>query len=104
MSDNMETPNRQTDTGMFLARSQVIVVLAALVVTAVGSFAIGYVAATANSTGNVPAMKVFWEAWRLADAEFYYDKPSQVDRVYSAINGMLASYQDQFTIFLAPVS
>jgi carboxyl-terminal processing protease len=98
----MNPPTRRTDNDIVMARSQVLVVLAALVVTAVGSFVIGYVAATANSTGNVPAMKVFWEAWRLVDNEFYYDKPSQTDRVYSAISGMLASYQDQFTIFLPP--
>jgi carboxyl-terminal processing protease len=99
----MEYQNGRSDERIVLARSQVLVILAALVVTAIGSFAIGYVAATVNSTGNVPAMKVFWEAWRLADSEFYYTKPSETDRVYGAINGMLASFQDQFTAFVAPV-
>src|SRR5262245_39065703 len=100
----MEYQNERSGDTIIMGRSQVLVILAALVVTAVGSFAIGYVAATVNSTGNVPAMKVFWEAWRLADSEFYYTKPSDTERVYGAINGMLASYQDQFTAFVSPAA
>ncbi len=100
----MDNHNDRSRENIVLARSQVLVILAALVVTAIGSFALGYVASTVSNTRNIPAMKVFWEAWNLADSEFYYTKPSDTERVYGAINGMLASYQDQFTAFSPPVA
>lgn len=86
---------------VMIPRSVVIVVLAALVVTALGSFGAGYLVATGNLR-TPPGMKVFWEAWNLADSEFYYDKPSDQERIYGAIRGMLATYQDQFTAFAPP--
>ncbi len=86
---------------VLIPRSVVVVVLAALLVTAFGSFVAGYLVAT-GSNRTPPGMKVFWEAWNLADSEFYYDKPSDQERIYGAIRGMLATYQDPFTAFAPP--
>ncbi len=83
-------------------QGQVFIILAAVVIVAAGAFGAGYVVATANNARSTPDMRVFWEAWRLADSEFYYTKPSDQERVYSAVRGMLASYNDQFTLFTAP--
>ena len=47
---------------------------------------------------------MFWEAWNTAEQDFYYDKPAAKDRVYGAIRGMLAAYDDQFTMFEPPAS
>jgi carboxyl-terminal processing protease len=100
----MQYTNDKGGDNIVLARGAVLVVLMVLLVTAIGSFAIGYVAATANSTGNIPAMKVFLEAWKLADTEFYYEKPSETERVHGAINGMLATFKDPFTAFSPPAA
>jgi len=83
-------------------QGQVFIILAAVVIVAAGGFGAGYAVATANNARSTPDMRVFWEAWRLADSEFYYTKPSDQERVYGAVRGMLASYNDQFTLFTPP--
>jgi carboxyl-terminal processing protease len=83
-------------------RGQALVILIALVVLTAGSFAAGYMVATAGVGRPSADMKVFWEAWNLADAEFYYAKPDEKDRVYGAIQGMLATYKDPYTLFVPP--
>jgi carboxyl-terminal processing protease len=84
------------------ARGQALVILVALVVLTGGSFAAGYMVATAGVGRPAADMKVFWEAWNLTDAEFYYAKPDEKDRVYGAIQGMLAAYKDPYTLFVPP--
>jgi carboxyl-terminal processing protease len=83
--------------------STVAIVLVALLVTAIGSFMAGYTVANAG-VGRPDEIKVFWEAWSTAEQDFYYEKPSSKDRVYGAIRGMLAAYDDQFTMFEPPAS
>jgi carboxyl-terminal processing protease len=96
--------------------------LAALVV--IGSFAAGYVTratlvpalvpSVAASTGPLapqivfsdadmpPEFEVFWEAWSFVEREFYGDTPSQQERVYGAIRGMVNAYGDENTAFIEP--
>src|SRR5829696_9262764 len=83
-------------------QGQTIIMLAAMVIVATTAFAAGYVIATTSSTRNLPNMKVFQEAWNLANNEFYYDKPTDKDRMYGAINGMLSTYKDPFTLLIPP--
>jgi len=51
---------------------------------------------------NQPAMGVFWEAWGIVQSEFYKDVPSETERVYGAIRGMVATYGDEHTAFIDP--
>ncbi|MCS6870466.1 MAG: S41 family peptidase [Anaerolineae bacterium] len=86
----LQTPLRST---------QLIVVLAALLVTAFSAFVAGYVVALSGSQGN---LRLAEEVWQLTDRHFYYQKPSAQERLYGAINGLLATFQDPNTIFLPP--
>jgi carboxyl-terminal processing protease len=45
---------------------------------------------------------VFWETWNLVDKEFYGDVPAVQQRMYGAIQGMVASLKDPHTVFLDP--
>ncbi len=78
----------------------IIIVVGAIIVVAAGAFFAGY--SVASASNHTQSMHVFWEAWNLAENEFYYDKPSETDRIYGAINGMLAMYKDRFTFLLPP--
>lgn len=45
---------------------------------------------------------LFWEVWNLVNEEFYYDLPSDQERVYGAIQGMLRVMGDPYTAFTDP--
>lgn len=47
-------------------------------------------------------MDVFWEVWNLLDSRFYYDVPSNEDRVQGAISGMVQSMGDPYTAYVPP--
>lgn len=47
-------------------------------------------------------MGVFWQAWDLMDGAFYGDKPSDEERVREAVRGMVASFDDPYTVFVDP--
>jgi carboxyl-terminal processing protease len=70
-----------------------------------------FVSATlADQTGDgiAPAeastsFTVFWEVWDLVQREFYHTEPlDQQQMTYGAIRGMLASLDDEYTIFQEP--
>jgi carboxyl-terminal processing protease len=47
--------------------------------------------------------EVFWDVWQLVDSEFYHNEPLDKQRmVYGAIKGMLASLEDDYTVFQEP--
>lgn len=80
-----------------------LVVVAALIVTAAGSFVAGL--AVANNTNLIHSGGVwtpFWQAWDTINDEFYYTKPSEADRVRGAIRGLLSTLDDKYTLYIAP--
>lgn len=46
--------------------------------------------------------KVFWEAWRVLDQDFFGELPSAQDRTYAAIRELLMQLDDPYTIFVEP--
>lgn len=57
----------------------------------------------AGPPANTPAeFDIFWEAWSFLNREFYGDVPADSDRVYGAIRGMVASFDDPNTAFIDP--
>jgi carboxyl-terminal processing protease len=50
-----------------------------------------------------PEMTTFWEAWSFLNEQFYGDIPPDNERIYGAIRGMVASFDDQHTAFIDPV-
>jgi carboxyl-terminal processing protease len=56
----------------------------------------------ATEASASPEFSVFWEAWRFVEQRFYGKVPSQQERVYGAIRGMVSSFGDQNTAFIDP--
>lgn len=50
-----------------------------------------------------PEFETFWEAWSYLNEQFYGQIPADNERVYGAIRGMVASFNDQHTAFIDPV-
>ncbi len=47
-------------------------------------------------------LDVFWEAWNTIDSRFYYDIPTNEERIDGAIQGMLNSLDDRYTTYISP--
>ncbi len=81
----------------------VMVVIAALIITAAGSFLAGLaVANSATLAHSGAAWTPFYQAWDTVENEFYYTKPSEAERIRGAIQGMLSTLNDKYTLFFAP--
>lgn len=97
-------------------RMTVIATLTAFVI--LGAFGVGYLlraVQTAEVVAAVPTPEVvvtdedapsefdvFWEAWAFVEERFYGEAPSEQERVYGAIRGMVNTFGDQNTAFIEP--
>jgi carboxyl-terminal processing protease len=60
--------------------------------------------APAIPVADTPAeLATFWEAWSFLNEQFYGEIPPDDERIYGAIRGMVASFDDQHTSFIDPV-
>lgn len=58
---------------------------------------------TATPTELRQQFSIFWEVWNLVEREFYSAKPIDRQRmIYGAVNGMLQSLDDQYTVYQEP--
>lgn len=46
--------------------------------------------------------EVFWEAWNILEGSFYGATPTDEQRTYGAIKGMVQEFQDPYTYFIEP--
>ncbi|MFN8494048.1 MAG: S41 family peptidase [Caldilineaceae bacterium] len=90
----------------------------ALLITICLAFGVGYVAYPLLNPASKPAaaaadaqlnpdpvdMHLYWEAWYILSRDFYGTKPDMTKLVYGAIRGLVAAYQDPYTVFLEPPS
>ncbi|MBN1121442.1 MAG: S41 family peptidase [Anaerolineae bacterium] len=53
-------------------------------------------------SGDQADMTVFWEAWDTIEDRFYYDIPSEEERVQGAIYGLVGSLGDPYTAYIPP--
>jgi len=97
-------------------RMTVIATLTALVI--LGAFGVGYLlraVQTTEAAAAVPTseivltdedapseLDVFWEAWAFVEERFYGEIPSEQERVYGAVRGMVNTFGDQNTAFIEP--
>lgn len=51
---------------------------------------------------EVEGFDLFWEAWRILKRDFYGDLPSPKEMTYGAIRGVLATLDDEYTVFVTP--
>lgn len=48
-------------------------------------------------------LSLFWEVWDTMDKKYPFEKPSDKEKIFGAIEGMVASYKDDYSSFLPPV-
>lgn len=100
-SSPVKRPRKPTDPNQITA-PLVLIVGALLIVGSLG-FVGGLV--TANAALRAERDRkfgVFFEAWDLVEREFYYDKPSSDERLRGAVNGMLTTLSDRYTLLIEP--
>lgn len=66
------------------------------------AFGAGYLLAERNAPTN-NELRTLWEAWQIAERDFYYTVPEDSDRVQAAAQGMLSTLNDPYTLLLPPV-
>jgi carboxyl-terminal processing protease len=61
-------------------------------------------AAAPEATGNDPDLDLFWQVWAEVENRYYYqDKmPTEQDRIYGAIKGMVRTLDDPYTVYVDP--
>lgn len=64
--------------------------------------AVDPVVAASDSDAQPGDMRVFWEAWRILQRDFYGDQPDTQQREHGAIDGLARAYDDPYTRFVAP--
>lgn len=89
-----------------------VVVMLAIVVTS-AAFLAGFMASSSLAAAPAPAAEeragpevesfsIFWEAWRILKRDFYGELPSSQKMTYGAIRGVLATLDDEHTVFVEP--
>jgi carboxyl-terminal processing protease len=103
---------------------KLLIMVMLVVVVVAGAFGAGYVARAVQAPAWTPSavtlaapqspqitftdedvpeeFNVFWEAWAFVEEEFYGEIPSDENRVYGAIRGMVNAYGDENTAFIDP--
>ncbi len=80
-----------------------IFVLGAILVVGGVGFVAGLAAASASSEFQLrQKFGAFAEAWDIVDSEFYYPKPAPEERLRGAINGMIGTLNDRYTLLIEP--
>lgn len=88
-------------------RREILIIVAAMVSIAFLGFVVGFATAGGLSGASTVAAQpegfdVFWEVWNYVNSEFYFEKPTETERVYGAIEGMVATLDDAYTAFVEP--
>lgn len=109
MDNNIEQPQPHVAQGVRIASSiifGIVVFLAGIYVGFENRPSIQKVTGLYNKESVVTAdtdFNAFWKAWQVANEKFPgADKVSNADRMYGAIKGMLASFNDPYTTFFTP--
>lgn len=55
-----------------------------------------------SKTSTPDNINIFWDVWDLMNSKFLFDKPSDEERVYGAIQGLVASHGDPYTVYFPP--
>ncbi len=83
----------------FNNRAMSLIVAGALIFA--GGYGLGQKNVGQRNAGDEVDMSLFWDAWDLVDKN-YVKAPSEQDRIYGAISGMIAGLGDPFSMFLKP--
>jgi carboxyl-terminal processing protease len=69
-----------------------------------GTLSVGYPPLKGRQSNNFQAdLSLFWNVWNIMDEKYPFDEPSSDEKIFSAIEGLVNSYDDPYSQFLLPV-
>lgn len=78
------------------------------ILTYIGVFVLGclvtfFVTGSRHNNENQINMSLFWRTWETLEEKYPFQEPSNQDKVFSAIEGLVQAYDDDHSAFLPPV-
>src|SRR5690606_16078754 len=78
------------------------------IILALVFFAMGYFSFNLINTNSVIGTEnkdfaLFWKVWNIMEEKYPFDEPNNQEKIYGAIEGLVASYGDEYSSFLPPV-
>lgn len=67
-----------------------------------GVFFSQYIIENRQSKNNTQDLSLFWEVWSIMEEKYPFEEPENKEKVYSAIEGLVESYDDSYSSFLPP--
>ncbi|MCA9351195.1 S41 family peptidase [Patescibacteria group bacterium] len=77
-------------------------VILALVFFVLGYLGYGLLNHIDQSRKGINDFSLFWDVWSIIEDKYPFEEPSSEDKVYGAIEGLVASYHDDYTTFFPP--
>ncbi len=80
-----------------------------IIITAVIFFIVGYSTQDLihkkdiqEKTPNQESFTLFWDVWNILENKYPFKEPSESEKRYDAIKGLVASYNDDYSVFFTP--
>jgi carboxyl-terminal processing protease len=79
-------------------------IILALVFFALGYFSFAQIQSIRYQSVDEKDLGLFWTVWGTIDEKYPFSEPSDQDKIYGAIAGLVEAYNDDYSAFLPPVS
>lgn len=77
-------------------------ILVAILFFFLGAVLVRYLPVENKSYDNSADLALFWEVWGIMEEKYPLAEPSEKEKIYSAIEGLVESYGDDYSKFLPP--
>mgnify|MGYP001289846354 CR=1 FL=1 len=78
-------------------------IMLALVFFAMGYFSFNLLHVNPAIGNENKDLALFWKVWNIMEEKYPFDEPNNQAKIYGAIEGLVASYDDEYSSFLPPV-
>lgn len=78
-------------------------IMLALVFFVMGYFSFNLLHSTPIIGTENKDLALFWKVWSIMEEKYPFDEPNNQEKIYGAIEGLVASYGDEYSSFLPPV-
>jgi carboxyl-terminal processing protease len=77
-------------------------IILALVFFFIGFFASATFDSVKQTINNERDLDLFWSVWDVMERKYPFEEPSDEEKIYGAISGLVASYDDKYSSFFPP--
>ncbi len=79
-------------------------VLLAVVFFIIGYFSYNHIQSIKHERPSQENFDLFWEVWSTIEKKYPFEEPTDQEKIYGAIEGLVNSYHDDYSAFLPPVT